>query len=157
MIVTFPLTPCPVKRARGDLGDHRISLSLRLRGGKGRVRGEKVANSNNRAENRLKTVSSKDGTRIAFDQSGAGPALILVLGAFNDRATAVPLSRFLQAHFSVFNYDRRGRGESSDTPPYTVEREIEDLDALIAEAGRGPCALGYSARAVLVLRATAHG
>jgi len=105
----------------------------------------------------LKTVTSKDGTRIAFDQSGAGPALILVLGAFNDRATGVPLSRFLEAHFSVFNYDRRGRGESGDTAPYTVEREIEDLDALIAQAGGSACVFGYSSGAILVLRAAAHG
>ena len=81
------------------------------------------------------TVTSKDGTRIAFDQSGEGPAIILVVGAFNDRATGAPLTRFLERHFTVFNYDRRGRGESGDTTPYAIEREIEDLDALIAQAG----------------------
>ena len=76
------------------------------------------------------TVTSKDGTRIAFDQSGEGPAIILVVGAFNDRTTGAPLAQVLEQHFTVFNYDRRGRGESDDTPPYAIEREIEDLGAL---------------------------
>ena len=107
----------------------------------------------------MKTVTSKDGTRFAFDQSGTGPAIILVLGAFNDRATGTPLSKFLEPHFSVFNYDRRGRGDSGDTAPeaYTVEREIEDLDALIAQAGGSARVFGYSSGAILALRAAAHG
>src|SRR5947209_17691853 len=105
----------------------------------------------------MKIVKSKDGTRIAFDQAGTGPAIILVLGAFNDRATGVPLSRFLEPHFSVFNYDRRGRGESGDTAPYAIEREIEDLDALIAQAGGSASVFGYSSGAILALRAAAHG
>ncbi len=105
----------------------------------------------------MKTVTSKDGTRIAFDRSGEGPAIILVLGAFNDRATGAPLARFLEPHFTVFNYDRRGRGDSGDTAPYAVEREIEDLDGLIAQAGGSACVLGYSSGAILSLRAAAHG
>jgi pimeloyl-ACP methyl ester carboxylesterase len=105
----------------------------------------------------MATVTSKDGTRIAFDQSGAGPALILVVGAFNDRATGAPLARALEQHFTVFNYDRRGRGESGDTAPYAVEREIEDIDALIAQAGGSACVFGYSSGAILSLRAAAHG
>jgi pimeloyl-ACP methyl ester carboxylesterase len=108
-------------------------------------------------EGKVKTGTSKDGTRIAFEQSGAGPAIILVLGAFNDRATGAPLSRFLEQHFSVFNYDRRGRGDSGDTAPYAVEREIEDLDALITQAGGSACVFGYSSGAILSLRAAAHG
>jgi pimeloyl-ACP methyl ester carboxylesterase len=103
------------------------------------------------------TVTSKDGTRIAFDQSGEGPAIILVVGAFNDRATGAPLTPFLERHFTVFNYDRRGRGESGDTAPYAIEREIEDLDALIARAGGSACVFGYSSGAILSLRAAAHG
>ena len=103
------------------------------------------------------TVTSKDGTRIVFDQSGAGPALILVVGAFNDRATGAPLAQILERHFTVFNYDRRGRGESGDTAPYTIEREIEDLDALIAHVGESACVFGYSSGAILALRAAAHG
>jgi pimeloyl-ACP methyl ester carboxylesterase len=103
------------------------------------------------------TLTSKDGTRIAFEQSGTGPAIILVVGAFNDRATATALARFLEPRFTVFNYDRRGRGESSDSAPYAIEREIEDLDALIAQAGGSARVFGYSSGAILVLRAAAHG
>ena len=105
----------------------------------------------------MRTVTSKDGTRIAFDQSGDGPAIILVVGAFNDRATGAPLAQALEPHFTVFNYDRRGRGGSGDTAPYAVEREIEDLDALIAQAGGSARVFGYSSGAILSLRAAAHG
>ncbi|OLC29619.1 MAG: hypothetical protein AUH31_06700 [Armatimonadetes bacterium 13_1_40CM_64_14] len=105
----------------------------------------------------MSTVTSKDGTRIAFEQSGEGPAIILVVGAFNDRATGAPLAQFLKPHFTVFNYDRRGRGESGDTAPYAAEREIEDLDALIAKAGGSACVFGYSSGAILALRAAAQG
>ena len=116
----------------------------------------------------MKNLISKDGTTIAFDQSGEGPAIILVVGAFNDRATGAPLARFLERHFTVFNYDRRGRGESGDTAaqesaeqefraPYAIEREIEDLDALIAQAGGSAGVFGYSSGATLALRAAAYG
>ncbi len=108
-------------------------------------------------ENKLKSVTSKDGTGIAFERSGEGPALILVLGAFNDRATGAPLSRSLEPHFTVFNYDRRGRGDSGDTAPYAIERELQDLDALLAQAGGSACVFGYSSGATLALRAAAHG
>jgi pimeloyl-ACP methyl ester carboxylesterase len=103
----------------------------------------------------LRTVTSKDGTPIAYDQSGVGPAVILVVGAFNDHATGAPLAQALEAHFTVFNYDRRGRGESGDTEPYAVEREIEDLEALIAQAGGSASVFGYSSGAILALRAAA--
>lgn len=103
------------------------------------------------------TVTSKDGTRIAFDRSGQGLPIILVVGAFNDRATGAPLAQFLEPHFTVFNYDRRGRGESGDTAPYALEREIQDLDALIAEAGGSARVFGYSSGAILSLRAAAQG
>jgi pimeloyl-ACP methyl ester carboxylesterase len=103
------------------------------------------------------SVHSRDGTRIAFDQSGAGPALILVLGAFNARATGTPLAQALAGHFTVLNYDRRGRGESDDRAPYAIEREIEDLAALIDHAGGSACVFGYSSGAILALRAAAHG
>lgn len=103
------------------------------------------------------TITSNDGTRIAFDQSGTGPAIILVVGAFNDRASGVPLAQFLERQFTVFNYDRRGRGESGDTLPYAIEREIEDLDALITQAGGLACVFGYSSGAILALRAAAYG
>jgi pimeloyl-ACP methyl ester carboxylesterase len=105
----------------------------------------------------MEKVISNDGTTIAFDQSGEGLVIILVVGAFNDRATGAPLARFLERHFTVFNYDRRGRGESGDTAPYAIEREIEDLDALIAQAGGSAFVFGYSSGATLALRAAAHG
>lgn len=105
----------------------------------------------------MRHVISKDGTRITFEQSGQGPALIMVVGAFNDRTTGMPLGQLLEPRFTVFNYDRRGRGDSGDTLPYTVEREIEDLDALIHEAGGSAYVFGYSSGAVLAMRAAAQG
>jgi pimeloyl-ACP methyl ester carboxylesterase len=103
--------------------------------------------------NTVKTVNSKDDTPIAFDQSGQGPALILVTGAFTTRADWSSLAASLAPHFSVFNYDRRGRGESGDTMPYAVEREIEDIDALITVAG-GPAFLyAHSSGAALAMEA----
>src|SRR5713226_2219543 len=85
----------------------------------------------------MKTIISADGTKIAFDKTGEGPPVILVVGAFNDRATGAPLAKALESRFTVLNYDRRGRGASGDTQPYAVEREVEDLDALIREVGGG--------------------
>lgn len=105
----------------------------------------------------MRKVISKDGTPIAFDQSGEGPPIILVVGAFNDRSTGAPLAAQLSEHFTVFNYDRRGRGESGDTAPYAIEREIEDLAALLDEAGGSSSVFGYSSGAILALKAKAHG
>ncbi len=82
----------------------------------------------------MSKVISKDGTVIAFDQSGQGPALILVASATATRLAEAALSAHLAPHFTVFAYDRRGRGDSSDTAPYAVEREVEDIEALINEA-----------------------
>ncbi len=101
----------------------------------------------------MRTVMSKDGTAIAFDQSGQGPALILVASASGTRKDQAGLSAALAPHFTVLAYDRRGRGESGDTAPYAVEREIEDLDALIIEAGGSAFAFGHSSGAVLALEA----
>jgi pimeloyl-ACP methyl ester carboxylesterase len=116
----------------------------------------------------METVRSEDGTTIAFDRSGDGPPLVLVLGAFNDRCSKWELARLLAAHFTVHTYDRRGRGDSSDTPPYAIEREIEDLAAVIAAATTGTTGttgdradearvFGHSSGAVLALRAAAAG
>lgn len=102
-------------------------------------------------------VRSADGTTIGYDVSGEGPPIITVVGAFNDRGTAAPLAAALQDRFRVFTYDRRGRGESSDTAPYSLEREVEDLDALIGEAGGSAFVFGYSSGATLALHAAAHG
>ncbi|EFH85063.1 alpha/beta fold hydrolase [Ktedonobacter racemifer] len=101
----------------------------------------------------MRTVISKDGTPIAFDQSGQGPALILVAGALTTRADMSSLSAHLAPHFSVFAYDRRGRGESEDSVPYAVEREVEDLEALIIEAGGPAFVFGHSSGAALALEA----
>src|SRR5205085_12628783 len=101
----------------------------------------------------MEKVLSKDGTPIAFDRSGEGPPIILVVGAFNDRSTGRPLAALLSDHFTVFNYDRRGRGMSGDTSPYAIEREIEDIDALITEAGGSASVFGYSSGAILALMA----
>ena len=97
-------------------------------------------------------VTSKDGTRIAFDRSGDGPALILVGGALSDRSGWAPLAKLLAPRFIVISYDRRGRGDSEDTPPYAVAREIEDIEALIDEAGGAAFVHGQSSGAVLALR-----
>lgn len=102
-------------------------------------------------------VVSKDGTAIAFDETGQGPAIILVGGALSDRSAAAPLASLLAPHFNVFAYDRRGRGGSGDTAPYAVEREVEDIDALINEAGGSAFVFGHSSGAVLALEAAARG
>ena len=104
----------------------------------------------------MNTIRSKDGTQIAFEKSGKGPAIILVVGAFNDQSTGVPLKRYLEHYFTVFNYDRRGRGMSSDSLPYDIERVIEDLDALLTAGGGSAFVFGYSSGAILALRAAAQ-
>jgi pimeloyl-ACP methyl ester carboxylesterase len=105
----------------------------------------------------MNTVQSADGTKIAFDRTGQGSPVILVVGAFNDRSTGAPLAKALARGLLVFNYDRRGRGASGDSQPYAVEREIEDLDALIREAGGSAGVFGYSSGANLALEGAARG
>jgi len=105
----------------------------------------------------MQTVRSKDGTTIAFDQSGSGPAMILVGGALTERSAGAPLAALLAPHFTVISYDRRGRGDSGDTAPYAVEREIEDIAALIEEAGGSAFIYGKSSGAALTLEAANHG
>src|SRR5437016_2628118 len=108
----------------------------------------------------MKKVQSADGTTIAFDQLGKGPAIILVGGALEQRAMdseTAQLAPLLAQHFTVFHYDRRGRGDSSDTLPYTVQREVEDLDALIKEAGGSAFVFGMSSGGALALDAAANG
>jgi pimeloyl-ACP methyl ester carboxylesterase len=107
----------------------------------------------------METVRSKDGTTIAFDRLGTGPPIILAGGAFSYRGfpKLAELAELLAPRFTVINYDRRGRGDSGDTAPYAVEREIEDLRALIAAAGGSASLWGWSSGAVLGLRAAAAG
>ena len=83
------------------------------------------------------SVVSKDGTQITYDRLGFGPPLVVVAGALGLRKSSFvrPWVKALAEYFTVYNYERRGRGESGDTPPYAVEREIEDIEAVIDEAG----------------------
>lgn len=105
----------------------------------------------------VEIVQSTDGTEIAYERTGDGPTLILVGGALSNRQSAAGLAEQLAPHFTVYAYDRRGRGRSGDTEPYRVEREIEDLSALVAVAGR-PCYLyGHSSGGALVLEAAQRG
>ncbi|HLP24339.1 MAG TPA: alpha/beta hydrolase [Acidobacteriota bacterium] len=103
----------------------------------------------------MATVTSRDGVKIAFEKTGSGPALILVGGALSSRSGGKPLAARLAEHFTVYVFDRRGRGDSTDAPAYAVEREIDDLAALIAEAGGSACLYGVSSGAALALQAAA--
>jgi len=105
----------------------------------------------------MEKVRSQDGTMIAFETSGDGPPLILVLGAFNDHASARPLAAGLATQFTVYGYDRRGRGESGDSGDYAIGREIEDLAAVIGATGASPFVYGHSSGASLALEAAAAG
>jgi pimeloyl-ACP methyl ester carboxylesterase len=103
----------------------------------------------------MKTVTSKDGTKIAYEQVGKGPVVILVTGALGTRTdmSKNPLVKVLESHFTVIDYDRRGRGDSGDTQPYAVQREIEDIEALIDAAGGSAYLHGQSSGAILSLEA----
>ncbi len=107
----------------------------------------------------MKTVVSRDGTRIAYETLGSGSPLILVDGAFGSRAFGPLslLSQRLAPFFTVYTYDRRGRNDSGDTPPYTIHREIEDISALIQAAGSPVGVYGISSGAILALEAAAEG
>ncbi|MPZ54349.1 MAG: alpha/beta fold hydrolase, partial [Acidimicrobiia bacterium] len=103
------------------------------------------------------TVRSADGTTIAYDQVGSGPSVIAIGGAFNVRQSHAGLADVLAPNFTVYTYDRRGRGDSTDTEPYAVEREIEDLAALIDGAGGSAYVYGHSSGACLALEAASRG
>ena len=102
-------------------------------------------------------VTSADGTRIAYDRSGKGKTVILVGGLFCERQALRALAERMGRELSVINYDRRGRGESGDTPPYAVAREVEDLSALLEATGGAAAVYGHSSGAGLALNAAAHG
>ena len=105
----------------------------------------------------METTKSADGTVIAYDRTGDGPPLVIVLGAFCDRKTFVPPAS-LASRFTVCTYDRRGRGDSGDTQPYSPDLEVADLAAVIeAVAGSGAFVYGHSSGAALALRAAARG
>jgi pimeloyl-ACP methyl ester carboxylesterase len=102
-------------------------------------------------------VTSRDGTTIAFERLGEGLALMIVGGSLADHQFYAPLANELANQFTVYNFDRRGRGQSGDTEPYTVEREVDDVGALIAYAKEPVLMYGHSAGSALALRAAASG
>jgi hypothetical protein len=102
-------------------------------------------------------VTSRDGTSIAYERRGSGPAVVLVGGGLDDGSENAALVPGLARHFTVYNYARRGRGESGDTAPYALAREIEDLAALVEEAGGSAHVFGASSGGALVLEAAAAG
>ncbi|AQS67418.1 alpha/beta fold hydrolase [Streptomyces pactum] len=104
-----------------------------------------------------KRTLSRDGTRIAYESTGRGPAVVLVSGAMSTGAAVAPLAAELSDRFEVTVYDRRGRGASGDTAPFAVEREVEDLAALIEAVGGEASLYGVSSGGALVLRAAASG
>jgi len=105
----------------------------------------------------MRFVRSKDGTRIAFWHMGSGPAVLLVGGGLDDGSENDPLAEVLARRFTVYNFARRGRGESGDVQPYAVEREVEDIEALIQEAGGSAHLFGASSGGALVLEAAIRG
>ncbi len=107
----------------------------------------------------MEKVRSQDGTSIAFDRLGKGRPIILVGGALSQRSSprVAQFAALLAPHLTVYSYDRRGRGDSGDTAPYAVEREVEDIHALIQEAGGSAFVFGSSSGAALALEAAAHG
>jgi pimeloyl-ACP methyl ester carboxylesterase len=96
-------------------------------------------------------LTSHDGTIIAYDKKGEGPTLILVLGALNKRGSGKKLAELLKEQFTVISYDRRGRGDSTETLPYSIDKEVEDLEALINENGGSASLYGHSSGAILAL------
>ena len=107
----------------------------------------------------MPTVTSRDGTPIAYSRAGSGPPVILADGVLCSRAFGpmASLSALLAPSFTVFTYDRRGRNESGDTPPWSLDREVEDIAALVAEAGGSACLFGVSSGAALALEAARQG
>ncbi len=109
---------------------------------------------------KLETVKSADGTSIAFERTGSGPPLLLIGGAFCDRTSppsGTPLAALLAKRFTVFSYDRRGRGDSEDARDYAIERELDDVAALIQKAGESVLVFGNSSGAFLAFDAAVRG
>jgi pimeloyl-ACP methyl ester carboxylesterase len=102
-------------------------------------------------------VLSSDGTEIAYDRVGDGPAILVVSAAFGDRTADAPLAALLAPKFTVYTYDRRGHGSSGDIEPFDPNREYEDVEAVIAEAGGAVSVYGSSSGGILALEAVARG
>ncbi|WP_433413941.1 alpha/beta fold hydrolase [Microtetraspora malaysiensis] len=105
----------------------------------------------------MNKVISTDGTPIAYDRIGSGPAVILIGGGPTDRSANAPVADLLAGDYTVYNYDRRGRGQSGDAAPYSVDREFEDIQALITEAGGSAMVYGTSGGGILAVQAAARG
>jgi pimeloyl-ACP methyl ester carboxylesterase len=102
-------------------------------------------------------TQSADGTTIAYETDGSGPPLLLIGGALNNRGSAIPIVPLLADRYTVVRFDRRGRGDSGDTPPYAPERELEDIEALIADVGGPVFVYGHSSGAALALHTARRG
>jgi pimeloyl-ACP methyl ester carboxylesterase len=102
-------------------------------------------------------VTSADGTSIAYQRDGSGPAVILIGGGLDDGSENAPLARELAENFTVYNFARRGRGDSGDTQPYAVQREIEDIGAIAAMAGGSASIFGVSSGGMFAFEAAAAG
>lgn len=98
-------------------------------------------------------VNSKDGTKIVYTKTGSGPVLIQVLGALNKRGRGEKLAELIKSHFTVVSYDRRGRGDSEDAASYSVDKEVQDIEAIIDDLGGKAFLYGHSSGAILVLQA----
>jgi pimeloyl-ACP methyl ester carboxylesterase len=105
----------------------------------------------------METVTSRDGTTLAYDRLGEGPPVVLVCGGSTDRMANAGLAAELAARHTVYNFDRRGRGDSGDTPPYAIGREVEDITAVIEASGGAACLYGTSSGAALAMHAAAGG
>jgi pimeloyl-ACP methyl ester carboxylesterase len=105
----------------------------------------------------INTMTAPDGVTIAYERSGSGPALVIVNGALSTRATVAPLASLLDPDFTLYRYDRRGRGDSSDAAASTPEHELQDLAAIVAATGETPVVFGQSSGAALALEAAASG
>lgn len=108
-------------------------------------------------DNSMHFVTSADGTRIAYETQGSGPPLIFVVGAFNDHTTGAALAEVLAADFTVITYDRRGRGQSGDAATYTMQKELDDITALLAATGKAAALLGFSSGAMLIMESARRG
>src|SRR2546423_7841276 len=137
------------------MGDGQVRPLLATESCKEITSTNQITRVNFKREKNMHVVTSKDGTKIAYEKQGEGPAVILVAGALCARLSwsGPQLSKLLAPHFTVYNYDRRGRGDSGDTKPYAVAREVEDLEAVIDAAGGQACVYGISSGAVLAVDA----
>ena len=105
----------------------------------------------------MESVTSADGVTIACERSGSGPPVVIVNGALSAKASGAPLAAVLESEFTLYRYDRRGRGESSDSSAYAPELEVQDLAAVLRATGEAPCVFGQSSGGALALEAAATG